>query len=484
MTTNNRHIDNIQKEGLPLLETKDVICGHHFPNNTVLLLELPGAMGFVIADFTAGNLVYIKPPISAREAYSRYEDYCSELPRRGLLPNPGELCTGVPTKGTATSELKIDHFSMGTNPTKTRSALKEIHKQFPEAFKKAEEEVKVKTERKGPPVRKILRSAWIGPSRALLLWATPKGWVVEGFGKFPGERDNPPKVLGWVTLETSDITEVQDLATKLRLGPTGLNPGAWHHNNRRVPEEDVPGILEGIFGKDGTDLLLDPHRSKAVSYAIGSIFIFTLNKVPDPIDEVAKLAEELTKMWEGTPPILPRARGRVTATEWEANRKASTMKEETPNIKSSIREDYIKHFLTPAERTILDKFKDEIAATEVEDNVKLIKAEKVAMEQALKDSQLQLKRLRKGKANKTVLIQTMSVSAIATLIMYLILSRVFHRPVPSLQLESPTPRLKRRRKRRQYEGTSTNEPLALPPGREAFAEPLKEAQPVRRRTKR
>lgn len=86
-----------------------------------------------------------------------------------------------------------------------------------------------------------------------------------------------------------------------------------------------------------------------------------------------------------------------------------------------------------------------------------------------------LSKIRKGQKKKAAIVQTMSLYAIATLMVYLIISRVFGRPVPALKLNAPN-KLKKKRRRRDHQEES--------PVREAIALPAAKGEEIPTRTRR
>lgn len=460
-----------------LLTKESLLCGHHFPGNTVCLVRHPKDHGFTILDFTAGLTLHLREGMDLKEAYGSYEKYCCELPRRGVLPNIHEITLAMEEAGPLLHK-NITHF-----PSYKDKFIKSVRDRFPIEGKAVTDPAKVKnTTKKGvleveaergdglegcvknttqilgasvayegyPKTLSIIVS-YLCNGRVCLYTLDPSG--NEGSGGV--DSYNLPKML--VNWSRPPALDYQALADKHKAMV------------ERPPWEPGPSNRTK-FWLNGR-----PTNEKGLRDWALSLPFSIQTKVLGALDYPNKLLESERKdppMKEKIPPVM--SPDEMAAVEdYKKNRE---------NYQREMK----KQVLSAEEMSILDKFKDEIAASQVEASVKLIQAEKVAVEQALKDSQLQLKKLRKGKANKTVLIQTMSVSAIATLIMYFILARVFHRPFPNLKLGSPAEERPRRRKRRRpstYEGASTNVPIALPPGREVFTEPLLEAQPVRRKTR-
>jgi len=122
-----------------------------------------------------------------------------------------------------------------------------------------------------------------------------------------------------------------------------------------------------------------------------------------------------------------------------------------------------------AEARLLDKYKAEIEETEA---LQVVKAMEEALNHQRKEAEVQAKELmaakgrlskiRKGQKKKAAIVQTMSLSAIATLMVYLIISRVFGRPVPALKLNAPNKLKKKRRRRDHQEESPVREAIALP----------------------
>lgn len=128
--------------------------------------------------------------------------------------------------------------------------------------------------------------------------------------------------------------------------------------------------------------------------------------------------------------------------------------------------------LTKAEASLLDKYKAEIEEAE---ELQVVKAMEEALNNQRKEAEMQAKELqeakgrlskiRKGQKKKAAIVQTMSLSAMATLMVYLIISRVFGRPVPALKLNAPNKLKKKRRRRDHQEEGPVREAIALPPAK-------------------
>lgn len=595
------------KDTSNLLTKESLLCGHHFPGNTVCLVEHPKDQGFTILDFTAGLTLHLREGMDLKEAYGSYEKYCCELPRRGVLPNIHEI-TLVEKEG------DMMHKNIASYPFYKDRFIKSVREEFPiegeavteggkvknQGAEKAKMEqgkgvLEVEAERQredaigvwprlsannSPFTMKELEAATallvdaasafkakvpyhkhrqilgasvsydegitkttlsiivsyvcngevclytLDPSgnkrsagasfynlqTMLSNWMSPLLYRTDHAGKHKamvGDSTSPGQVTNnmlkfWLNGRPTNEDALREWAKDLpHTIQTKILEALDYPRTAKIPKHkvgDVKGTTTshplGWNGKEWEpyhDERPHPHMSfdEVDEFLQGEVRQGQMNvNLPDPNEDLLIFVKDYLAKMERTNLYVESKRKEY---EQPMKEKISPMDpaemaavEDYKKSREDLQRKLKQQVLSSEEMSILDKFKDEIAASQVEASVKLIQAEKVAVEQALKDSQLQLKKLRKGKANKTVLIQTMSVSAIATLIMYFILARVFHRPLPNLKLGSPAEGEPRRRKRRRpstYEGASTNVPIALPPGREVFAEPLLEAQPVRKRAR-
>lgn len=135
----------------------------------------------------------------------------------------------------------------------------------------------------------------------------------------------------------------------------------------------------------------------------------------------------------------------------------------TPNPKNPTLENFVPAVLTESQRTILDKYQDEAKAIDLEKAIKDMEMLKAEHDKALAQAKVESRKLKTTKKKRATMMQTMSLSAVFTLLTYLVLARVFGRPVPNLQLTQPKRRLRKGKRRHREEEVS--EPIAalLPP---------------------
>jgi len=124
--------------------------------------------------------------------------------------------------------------------------------------------------------------------------------------------------------------------------------------------------------------------------------------------------------------------------------------------------------LTKAEMSILDKHKAEIAEAE---EMVVVRAMEEALAHQRKEAEMHAKELaeakgrltqiRKGQKKKAAIVQNMGISAIATLMVYLIIAKIFGRPVPDLKLNAPN-RLRKGKKKRRPKPEEEAKVFALP----------------------
>lgn len=135
----------------------------------------------------------------------------------------------------------------------------------------------------------------------------------------------------------------------------------------------------------------------------------------------------------------------------------------TPNPKNPALENIVPAVLTESQRTILDKYQDEAKAIDLEKAIKDMEMLKAEHDKALAQAKVESRKLKTTKKKRATMMQTMSLSAVFTLLTYLVLARVFGRPVPNLQLTQPKRRLRKGKRRHREEEVS--EPIAalLPP---------------------
>lgn len=134
-----------------------------------------------------------------------------------------------------------------------------------------------------------------------------------------------------------------------------------------------------------------------------------------------------------------------------------------PNPKNPALENIVPAVLTESQRTILDKYQDEAKAIDLEKAIKDMEMLKAEHDKALAQAKVESRKLKTTKKKRATMMQTMSLSAVFTLLTYLVLARVFGRPVPNLQLTQPKRRLRKGKRRHREEEVS--EPIAalLPP---------------------
>lgn len=119
--------------------------------------------------------------------------------------------------------------------------------------------------------------------------------------------------------------------------------------------------------------------------------------------------------------------------------------------------------VTPAEQSILDKYAHELAEGQKRAEILQLEAINKAAEAELAQHKKELKKIKMSQRKKATLVQNVSLSAVATLILYLVMSKVFGRPIPDLRLQAPNKLRKGRKKRRPREdGRTDSGALALP----------------------
>ena len=150
-------------------------------------------------------------------------------------------------------------------------------------------------------------------------------------------------------------------------------------------------------------------------------------------------------------------------------------------------EDHVKEenpsprFLSEGEKSVLDKYKDEVQSTELEAYAKKLEADKKVYEDELKASRLQLKKLRKTSLSKATIAKTMgtmSITSLMTLVIYYVMVKLVYRPALRPGDDTLNPKLRGRRKRRRP-AQEEESPLALGPARTEFVV----EQPVKKRTR-
>ena len=227
------------------------------------------------------------------------------------------------------------------------------------------------------------------------------------------------------------------------------------------------------------------HKKKVLSrYCVNDI---QPPPVPEPAEEPRINASHgQDKLWDETPPTeqelweFLQARKLVILPEdmhfYElAERKYTTVAKPEPtpqDINATHPPLFQGRPLTKAEASLLDKYKAEIEEAE---ELQVVKAMEEALNNQRKEAEMQAKELqeakgrlskiRKGQKKKAAIVQTMSLSAMATLMVYLIISRVFGRPVPALKLNAPNKLKKKRRRRDHQEEGPVREAIALPPAK-------------------
>lgn len=144
-------------------------------------------------------------------------------------------------------------------------------------------------------------------------------------------------------------------------------------------------------------------------------------------------AETIAQQQKGPEPIMPRTNPTPDASENE-------MRVHPPE--AVVRE------ISPAEQSILDKYKHEIDAGHKQHEIAQLEAIAKQAEMELAQNRKELKKIRLSQRKKATLVQNVSLSAVATLILYLVMSKVFGRPIPDLRLQAPT-KLRKGRKRRR-----------------------------------
>lgn len=129
---------------------------------------------------------------------------------------------------------------------------------------------------------------------------------------------------------------------------------------------------------------------------------------------------------------------------------------------------------TEAERSILEKYKDEIKDMELQKVIANLEAIKQEQDKNLALARAESRKLKTTKKKRATMMQTMSLSAVFTLLTYIILARVFGRPVPNLELTQPKRRLRKGRRRERAEEQASSGPIA------ALAPPLGDPIPEAR----
>lgn len=227
------------------------------------------------------------------------------------------------------------------------------------------------------------------------------------------------------------------------------------------------------------------HKKKVLSrYCVNDI---QPPPVPEPAEEPRINASHgQDKLWDETPPTEQELWEFLQARKLDilpenmhfyelAERKYTTVAKPEPtpqDINATHPPLFQGRPLTKAEASLLDKYKAEIEEAE---ELQVVKAMEEALNNQRKEAEMQAKELqeakgrlskiRKGQKKKAAIVQTMSLSAMATLMVYLIISRVFGRPVPALKLNAPNKLKKKRRRRDHQEEGPVREAIALPPAK-------------------
>lgn len=118
--------------------------------------------------------------------------------------------------------------------------------------------------------------------------------------------------------------------------------------------------------------------------------------------------------------------------------------------------------LTEDERSILDKHKDELKDKELDRALKELETLRKDAEMRAMEVRKERRALKTSKRKKATLVQNMSITAIFTLMTYLIMSRVLGRPIPNMQINAPVKRLRKGKRRRREQEAGERGPLALP----------------------
>lgn len=126
-------------------------------------------------------------------------------------------------------------------------------------------------------------------------------------------------------------------------------------------------------------------------------------------------------------------------------------------------------FLSPGEKTILEKYKDEAAASEMEAGIKELQRVQQDLQAELRKRDQELRQVKRSRRKSAGMVQTFSLSAIATILVYLIVSKIFHRPIPTMELVDPSRMVRgKRKRRRRAEDGGPSASSALPPGPPPF----------------